>query len=269
MHALPWPEGGLNLTVCHEAKCVIEEESVRVRRHSNALKTALRSERGGVLYEVAANSLPHPIRINEQVLEFKDAVNRDSGGETHDVITVGSDSGKPFGDAVPFQHQRLWVGEESVAVTFIGQRRPGEHIRQSRPVGRSAPTNTKQRHCSIVTCSTHPSQPYPEGTRDEQLPPSPTTKKRGQPVKDGRRCSCGWRRNRTSNPRARATEDTLTRSDSRPAPERAVAGKVSTRRVGESTLATVEGLSGSFRPIIVAWPLKSKPRSTSNARERS
>ena len=31
----------------------------------------------------------------------------------------------------------------------------------------------------------------------------------------------------------------------------------------------VEGPSGSFRLIIVGWPLKSKPRSTSAARERS
>ena len=54
MHALPWPEGGLNLTICNEAECVIEEESVRVRRHSNALKTALRSVRGSVVHEVAA-----------------------------------------------------------------------------------------------------------------------------------------------------------------------------------------------------------------------
>ena len=157
MHALPWPEGGLNLTVCHEAKRVIEEEGVRVRRHSNGLKTALRSERGGVLHEVTANPMPHPVRINEQVLKFKDAINKDSGGETHDVMTVGSDSGKPFGDAVPFQHQRLWMGEESIAVTIVGQRRPSEHIRQRLQVGRSAPTDTKQRHCSIVTCSTHPS----------------------------------------------------------------------------------------------------------------
>src|SRR5664279_1388253 len=104
MHALPWPEGCLNLTVCHEAKRVIEEEGVRVRRHSNGLKTALLSDRGSVLHEVAANSLPHPVRINEQVLKFKDAVNKDRGGETHDVITVGSDSGQPFGDAVLFQH---------------------------------------------------------------------------------------------------------------------------------------------------------------------
>lgn len=132
MHALPWPERGLNLTVCNEAERVIEEESVRVRRHSNALKTALRSDRGSVLHKVTANSMPHPVRINEQVLQIKDAVNKDTGGETHDVIIVGGDSGQPFGDAVPFQHQRLWVGKESIAVTFIGQRRSEEHIRQLR-----------------------------------------------------------------------------------------------------------------------------------------
>jgi len=165
MHALPWPERGLNLTACNEAKCVIEQESVRVRRDSNALKTALRSDRGSVLHEVTANSMPHPVRINEQVLQIKDAVNKDSSGETHNVISVGGDSGQPFGDAVPFQHQRLWMGEESIAVTFIGQRRPGEQIRQRRQVGRSAPTDTKQRHCSIVTCSTHPSLPDTEGNR--------------------------------------------------------------------------------------------------------
>jgi hypothetical protein len=165
MHALPWPEGGLNLTACNEAKCVIEGESVRVRRHSNALETALRSDRGSIPHEVAANSILHPVRINEQVLKIKDAVNKDSGGETHDVISFGGDSGQPFGDAVPFQYQSLWVGEESIAVTFIGQRRPGEDIRARRQVARSAPTEAKQRHCSIVTCSTHPSLPDPGGNR--------------------------------------------------------------------------------------------------------
>ena len=132
---------------------------MRVRRNSNAFKTALRSDRGSVLHEVTANSLPHPVRINEQVLEIKDAINKDSGGETHDVITVDGDSGQPFGDAVPLQHQRLRVGEESITVTFIGKRRPDEHIRQRRQVSRSAPTDTKQRHRPIVTCSTHPSLP--------------------------------------------------------------------------------------------------------------
>jgi len=82
MHALPWPEGGLNLTVCNEAKCVIEEERVRVCRHSNALETALRGDRGSIPNEVAANAVPHQVRINEQVLEIEDAVNKDSGGET-------------------------------------------------------------------------------------------------------------------------------------------------------------------------------------------
>ena len=144
MHTLPWPESGLNRTVCNEAKRVIEEESVRVRRHSNDLKTALPSDRGSVLHKVTANSMPHPVRINKQVLEIKDAIYQDSCRETHDVITVGGDSGQPFGDAVPFQRQRLWVGEESIAVTLIGQRRPGEHIRQRRQIGKSAPTDTKQ-----------------------------------------------------------------------------------------------------------------------------
>jgi hypothetical protein len=143
MHAFPWPEGGLNLTVRNEAKRVIEEEGVRVRRHDNALETALRSDRGSVLDEVAANPVPHPVRINEQVQKIKAAVNKDSGGETHDVTTVGGDSGQSFGDAVPFQHQRLWVSKESIAVTLVGQRRPDEHIRQGRQVGRSAPTDTK------------------------------------------------------------------------------------------------------------------------------
>src|SRR5450631_3235164 len=173
MHALPWPEGGLNLTICNEAECVIEEESVWIRHHSNALKTAVRSDRGSVVHEVAANSLPHPVRINEQLLEIRDAVNNGSSGETNDVITVGGDSGQPFGDAVPFQHQRIWAGEESIAVTFIGQRRPGEHIGQRRQVGRSAPTDTNQRHCSIVTCST----PIPAGLRRaprmRRCPPPP------------------------------------------------------------------------------------------------
>src|SRR5664279_3685052 len=109
MHTLPWPEGGLNRAVCNKAKCVIEEEGVRVRRHSDALETAFCSDRRSVLHEVTADSMPHPVRINEQVLEFKDANNQDSGGETHDVITVGGNPGQPFGDAVPFQHQRLWV----------------------------------------------------------------------------------------------------------------------------------------------------------------
>jgi hypothetical protein len=102
MHALPWPEGGLNLTVCNEAESVIEEEGVWVRGHSKALETALRSDRGSIPHEVAANSMPHPVRINEQVLKIKGPVNKDCSGETHDVISFGGDSGQPFGDAVPF-----------------------------------------------------------------------------------------------------------------------------------------------------------------------
>ena len=112
MHALPWPEGGLNLTVCHKAKRVIEEESVRVRRHNNALKTALRSDRGSVLHEVTANPMPHPFRINEQVLEIEDAVNKDSGGEPTMSSVLVATLVCPFGDVVRLQHQRLWVGGE-------------------------------------------------------------------------------------------------------------------------------------------------------------
>jgi hypothetical protein len=69
---------------------------VPVRSHGNALETALHSDRDSVLHEVAANSMPHPVWINEQVLEVKDAVNMDSGRETHDVVSVGGDSGQPF-----------------------------------------------------------------------------------------------------------------------------------------------------------------------------
>jgi hypothetical protein len=80
-----------------------------------------------------------------------------AGLEVWDLIAATSVQHlSPDGDAVPFQRERLWVGEQSIAVTFIGQRRPGEDIRQRRQVGRSAPTDTEQRHCSIVTCSTHP-----------------------------------------------------------------------------------------------------------------
>ena len=100
MHALPWPEEGLNFTVCKEAECVIEGEGVWVRRHSKALETAPGSDRGSVLHEAAANSMPHPVRINEQVLQIQGAVNKDSGGKTHDVICCGGDSGQAFGDAV-------------------------------------------------------------------------------------------------------------------------------------------------------------------------
>jgi hypothetical protein len=121
MHALPWPEGGVNLTVHDEAECVIEAESVGVRRHGNALDAAPRSDRSSVMHELAADSLPHPLRSNEEILKIKDAIYEDYGRETHDVASVGGDSAPPFGDTVPFQNQRRWVGEESLAVTLIGQ----------------------------------------------------------------------------------------------------------------------------------------------------
>ncbi len=121
MHALPWPERGVNLTVHDEAECGVEVESVGVRRHGNALDAAPGSDCSSVMHESAPDSLPHPLRINEEILKFKDAVYEDCGRETHDVVSVGGDSASPFGDTVPFRNQRGWVGEESLAVAPIGQ----------------------------------------------------------------------------------------------------------------------------------------------------
>jgi len=121
MHALPWPEGGVNHTVHHEAEGVIEVESMGVRRHGDALDAAPRSDRSRVIHELAADSLPHPLRINEEILKFKDVTDEDYGRETHDVLSVDGDSAPPFSDAVPFQNQRRRVGEESLAVALIGQ----------------------------------------------------------------------------------------------------------------------------------------------------
>jgi hypothetical protein len=121
MHALPWPEGGLNHIVHDEVECVIEVESVGVRRHGNTLDAAPGSDRSSVMHELAADSLPHPLRINEEILKVKDAILEDDGRETHDVVRVGGDSAPPFGDAVPFQNHRRWVGEQSLTVTLVGK----------------------------------------------------------------------------------------------------------------------------------------------------
>ena len=121
MHVSTWSESGLNLTASNEAKRVIEDEGVRVRRHCNDFKAALCSDHGSVPHEIPANSLPHPVGIDEQVPELEDAINNNGGGETHDVVTVGGDSAQTFGDAFLFQEQGLWVGKESIAITLIGQ----------------------------------------------------------------------------------------------------------------------------------------------------
>ena len=121
MHALPGAEAGVNLTVHNEAECVIEVESVGVRRHGNDVGAAPRSDRSSVMQELAADSLSHPLRIDEKILKIKEAFSEDDGRETDDGVAVGGDSGTPFSDALPFQNQRGWVGEESRAITLIGQ----------------------------------------------------------------------------------------------------------------------------------------------------
>ena len=121
MHPLTWPEAGVNLTDPDETECVIEVESVGVRRHGNGLDAAPRRDRSSVMHELAGDSLPHPLWINEEILKLKDAIHEDCGRETHDAVSMGGDSAPPFGDAVPFQNQRRWVGQESLAVTLIGQ----------------------------------------------------------------------------------------------------------------------------------------------------
>jgi hypothetical protein len=121
MHALPWPEGGLNLTVHDEAECHIEDERVGVRRHGNAPDAAPRSDGSGVMHELASDALAHPLRVNEEILKIKDAIDEDYGRETHDVISMGGDSAPPSGDAVTFGNHRRRVGEESLAVALVGQ----------------------------------------------------------------------------------------------------------------------------------------------------
>ncbi|MEP7369620.1 MAG: hypothetical protein ABI662_08195 [Dermatophilaceae bacterium] len=121
MHVSPRAQEGFNLSVHNEAKCVIEAESVGVRRHGNDLGAAHRSDRGSVLDELTADSLSHPLRIYEKILKVKDAFSEDDGRETHDGVGVRGDSCPPFTDALPFENQRSWVGEESFAITLIGQ----------------------------------------------------------------------------------------------------------------------------------------------------
>lgn len=121
MHALPRPEGGVNLTVRDEAERVIEVESVGVCRHGDARDAAPGSDRSSVLDELAADPLPHRPRINEEILKVIDAIYEDRGREPHDLASVGGDSAPPSGDPVPFRNQRCRVGQEGRAVTRIGQ----------------------------------------------------------------------------------------------------------------------------------------------------
>lgn len=121
MHAHPWAQESMNLTVHNEAERVIEVQSVGVRRDRNDLGAGHRSDRSRVMDELAADSVSHPRGVNEEILEIEDALSHDDGRETHDGVGVDRDSSPPFGDAVPFQNQRGRVGEESFAITVIGQ----------------------------------------------------------------------------------------------------------------------------------------------------
>ena len=171
MHSQPWSEEGLNLAVRNEANRLIERHGVRVRRDDDAFDAPSSGDVSGVPHQRAAYPVSHPVWVDEQILEIEGAVQQDSRGKPDDVISLRGNSGPTLGNAIGFHHERLWMGEQSFAVTPVGQRGPDEHVRQRRQVGRNALADPKYSHPCIVSSAT--ANRWPPGAAQRAAPPSP------------------------------------------------------------------------------------------------
>ena len=103
---------------------------MRIRRHDDSRCARRSGSLDQVGDETCRHSPPHPVGVDEQILEFNVTVGRETCRETHsDPVGLG-EAEAPLDNGTRAQLEELWVSEEVLPVTVIRQRRCSEYLRQ-------------------------------------------------------------------------------------------------------------------------------------------
>jgi hypothetical protein len=95
-------ERGLDMAVVNESNLLVERKRVRVRDDFETLNQRVINAGHDVVHEQASYPVSHPLRVDEQVLEIKPAVDGDGRREANDL------TGRQGGDAsAPLDHSRV------------------------------------------------------------------------------------------------------------------------------------------------------------------
>jgi hypothetical protein len=134
-----------------------EPQSVLIRGHLETGHSLGQGFRFEVLHEQAGHPLPHPVWVDEEVVQLEDPVLRRAGaGEAHDsaVGQLGNGGPAKAGEIIA-ESQSLWVSEQGCSVAGIGQRCPQEYALQRRHVVLSG--SPELDHAHHANCVTMPS----------------------------------------------------------------------------------------------------------------
>ena len=100
------------MAVVNESNVLVELERVGVRDDFETLNHRAINVGHDVVYEQTSHTLPHPVRVDEQVLQVKPAVDRSSRREANDEIGRQSgDASTPLDDSRVGQNQCAGVGQ--------------------------------------------------------------------------------------------------------------------------------------------------------------
>lgn len=146
MHPYSRAERGLNVAVSDETDLGIEGASVRVRCHLDPVGTPAASSVGDFLNKRPADSQPHPIRIDKQVIELDGACGRKPGGEPDDDPIADRRQDAPFRHRDVGQLQDVGMGEQLRPIALVRERRPAKDVAQYGQVGRSGVADEEGRH---------------------------------------------------------------------------------------------------------------------------
>ena len=130
-------EQRLDRAVGDEPDALVELRRVRVGRDVDPGHPVAARARHGIAHQQPRDASPHPVRVDEQVVQLVTVVGALCGRETDDLPVPRSDA-RPAGvDVVAGEHEDLGVSQQRVHVVGVGQRGPAEHVLQRRQVLRS------------------------------------------------------------------------------------------------------------------------------------
>jgi hypothetical protein len=123
VHSYACAEAGLDLAIVDETDAVVEGQRVRIRSDLDALYVFARGNGHDVSQQVATHSAPHPVRVDEQVLQLQDPLYGKRGRKANNVIPRQGcgDTATARTDALPGQDQRLGVSQKRRHVPGVGQ----------------------------------------------------------------------------------------------------------------------------------------------------
>jgi len=126
-----------------EADLLVEGKSVSVGGHIDARYPLFSRIGEGVEHEFRGDAAPHPVGVDEQVLEFTDLSGNQHRREADDSVVDDSDADSALRDRTIGELERVGMGEQARAIAFVRERRSSKQIAERGQIFHLCETNAK------------------------------------------------------------------------------------------------------------------------------